>query len=122
MPSIRTDWIALSLSIPPRAATCLAINSSAVIARAGPAPTAGPAPAFAAQAAPPGPYARRPVHGATRQQVQVQMEHGLAAVAIAVHHHAVAALGETLAPGERRRGQHELADQRGMVRIQVIQR
>src|SRR5690606_2902199 len=60
--------------------------------------------------------------GRTRQQVQVDLVHGLAAVAVAVHDDPVAVLGEPLRPGVGGRGERQAADDFRPVGGHVVER
>src|SRR5581483_4372074 len=65
---------------------------------------------------------RRPVQRASADQVQVDVEHGLARVAVGVEEDAESAGGDAAVLRDRRRAPHQLADDRVVVRRQVVER
>jgi hypothetical protein len=62
-----------------------------------------------------------PVHGASAEQVEVEMIHGLAAILAGIDHHAVA-VGEAFVAGDPRRGPQQVAEQRAVPFGAVSQR
>ena len=64
----------------------------------------------------------RPGERAAAEQVDVEMIHALAAVFSGVEHQAVALGGETLVAGNLRGGPQQVAEQRAITRIGIVQR
>jgi len=64
-----------------------------------------------------GEVTRRPRHPPAAQQMQMQVEHGLPAVGVGVHHHAVALLRDPFVARQRAREQQHLAQQPRIPRV-----
>lgn len=62
------------------------------------------------------------MHGAAGEQMKMDMKHALPRLVVGVHHQPVTMLGEALLCGELFGGEKQLADQHGIIALQIIDR
>ena len=65
---------------------------------------------------------RWPMHLAAGEQVQVQMQHGLAAKVVTVDDQTITVFGKSLRLGIAGGGEHQLADEGGIRLLECVQR